>query len=132
MLTLTGATTSIFRSARGVSVMHANSAFIYERTTPPLRVASLARRARPKSKDISVQHTPLRAYSYQLIPFAKSAQGHKLLCKIFKGLNPKAPQFLRIQRPFQRFKSQSASLRSATKAKEKDFKVKGASVPSAR
>jgi hypothetical protein len=115
MLTLTGATTSIFRSARGVSVMHANSAFIYERTTPPLRDASLARRVRLKSKDISAQHTPLRAYSYYLCPSQKalrdisccvkslkaksqrhlSSFGHKGL---LKDLKAKAPRCARLQK----------------------------------
>ena len=131
MLILTGVTRSIFRSARGVSMMHANSAFIYERTTPPLRDASLSRRVRLKTKDISAQHTPLRAYSH-LCPSQKALRDISICVKSLKAKSPKAPQFLRSQRPFQRFKSQSASLRSATKAKDKSFKVKGASVPSAR
>lgn len=131
MLILTGVTRSIFRSARGVSMMHANSAFVYERTTPPLRVASLARRVGPSGKDINAQHTPLRVYSY-LCPSQKALRDISLCVKSLKAKSPKAPQFLRSQRPFKRFKSQSASLRSATKAKDKSFKVKGASVPSAR
>lgn len=131
MLILTGVTRSIFRSARGVSMMHANSAFVHERITSPLRVASLAHRAGPKGKDISAQHTPLRAYSH-LCPSQKALRDISSCVKSLKAKSPKAPQFLRSQRPFQRFKSQSASLRSATKAKDKNFKVKGASVPSAR
>ena len=131
-LILMGATRSIFKSARGVSMKHDNSAFAYERTTAPLRVASLARRVRLKGKDISAQHTPLRAYYYHLCPSQKALRDISFCVKSLKAKSPKAPQFLRSQRPFQRFKSQSASLRSATKAKDKGFKVKGASVPSAR
>lgn len=132
MLILTGVTRSIFRSARGVSVMHANSAFMYERTTSP----PSGRFARPSGKTQKQGHKrsahPASRLFLLLMPFAKGTQGHKYLCKIFKGQKPKAPQFLRSQRPFKRLKSQSASLRSATKAKDKNFKVKGASVPSAR